>query len=111
MKSLTKEKPYDMIDAFNSTSSYLCIILLLNIDNIHFEQTVHRIYFILSSEINAYQKQIKMISFTSGMMIDIRLYFHIFCIFSNSFFSGWRIACSLWSVTSSNCYGVTCLTL
>ena len=31
-----------MIDAFNSTSRYLDD--LLNIDNIHFEQMVHRIY-------------------------------------------------------------------
>ena len=36
MKSLTKEKRYDLIDVFNSTS--------VNIDNIHFEQMVHRIY-------------------------------------------------------------------
>ena len=42
MKSLTKEKRYDMIDAFNSTSRYLAD--LLNTDNIHFEQMVHRIY-------------------------------------------------------------------
>ena len=42
MKTLTKEKSYDMIDAFNSTSRYLDD--LLNIDNIHFEQIVHRIY-------------------------------------------------------------------
>ena len=45
MKFLTKEKRYDMIDmidAFNSTSRYLDD--LLNIDNIHFEQMVHRIY-------------------------------------------------------------------
>ena len=42
MKSLTKEKRYDMIYAFNSTSRYLDD--LLNIDNIHFEQMVHRIY-------------------------------------------------------------------
>ena len=42
MKSLTKEKQYDMIDAFNSTSRYLDD--LLNVDNIHFEQMVHRIY-------------------------------------------------------------------
>ena len=35
MKSLTKEKRYDMIDAFNSTSKYLDD--LLNIDYIHFE--------------------------------------------------------------------------
>ena len=42
MKSLTKEKRYDMKDAFNSTSRYLDD--LLNIDNIHFEHMVHRIY-------------------------------------------------------------------
>ena len=41
MKSLTKEKRYDMINALNSTSRYLDD--LLNIDNIHFEQMVHRI--------------------------------------------------------------------
>ena len=39
MKSLTKEKRYDLIDAFNSTSRYLDE--LLNIDNIHFEHIVH----------------------------------------------------------------------
>ena len=42
MKSLTKEKRYDLIDVFNSTSRYLDD--LLNIDNIHFEHMVHRIY-------------------------------------------------------------------
>ena len=42
MKSLTKEKRYELIDAFNSTSRYLDD--LLNIDNIHFEHMVHRIY-------------------------------------------------------------------
>ena len=42
MKSLTKEKRYDLIDAFNLTSRYLDN--LLNIDNIHFEHMVHRIY-------------------------------------------------------------------
>ena len=42
MKSLTKEKRNDLIDAFNSTSRYLDD--LLNIDNIHFEHMVHRIY-------------------------------------------------------------------
>ena len=44
MKSLTKEKQYDMIHAFNSTSRYMYLDDLLNIDNIHFEQMVHRIY-------------------------------------------------------------------
>ena len=42
MKTLTKEKRYDLIDAFNSTSRYLDD--LLNIDNFHFEHMVHRIY-------------------------------------------------------------------
>ena len=42
MKFLTKEKRYDLIDAFNSTSRYLDD--LLNIDNIHFEHMLHRIY-------------------------------------------------------------------
>ena len=42
MKSLTKEKRYDLIDAFNSTSRYLDD--LLNIDNIYFKHMVHRIY-------------------------------------------------------------------
>ena len=41
-KSLTQKKRYDLIDAFNSTSRYLDY--LLNIDNIHFEHMVHRIY-------------------------------------------------------------------
>ena len=42
MKSLTKEKRYDLIDAFNSTSR--CLNDLLNIYNIHFEHMVKRIY-------------------------------------------------------------------
>ena len=42
MKSLTKEKRHYIIDAFNPTSRYLDD--LLNIDNVHFEQMVHRIY-------------------------------------------------------------------
>ena len=42
MKSLTKEKRYDLTDAFNSTSRYLDD--LLNIDVIPFEHMVHRIY-------------------------------------------------------------------
>ena len=41
MKSLTKEKRNDLIDAFNSTSRYLDN--LLNMDNIQFEHMVHRI--------------------------------------------------------------------
>ena len=41
-RDFMKEKRYDLIDAFNSTSRYLDD--LLNIDNIHFEHMVHRIY-------------------------------------------------------------------
>ena len=40
--SLTKEKRYDLIDAFNSTSRHLDD--LLNIDNNHFEHMVHKIF-------------------------------------------------------------------
>ena len=39
---ITKEKRYDLIDAFNSTYRYLDD--LLNVHNIHFEHMVHRIY-------------------------------------------------------------------
>ena len=42
MKSLIKEKRYYLVDAFISTSRYLDD--QLNIDNIHFEHLVHRIY-------------------------------------------------------------------
>ena len=42
MKSLTKEKRHDMVDAFNSTSRNWDD--LHNIDNMHFENMVHRIH-------------------------------------------------------------------
>ena len=42
MKSLSRENPADIIEAFNSTSSYLDD--LLNIDNIYFEHMVDLIY-------------------------------------------------------------------
>ena len=42
MKSLSKEKQYGIIDAFNSTSRYMDD--LLKIDNIHFEQMAQRLY-------------------------------------------------------------------
>ena len=42
MKSLSREKQTDIIEAFNSTSRYLDGVL--NIDNIHFEQMFDRIY-------------------------------------------------------------------
>ena len=46
------------------------------------------IYFILSSEINAYQNQIKVISITSEMIvIDISLYFHCIVFWITSDFS------------------------
>ena len=41
MKCFRMEKMYDMIGAFNS--AYLYMDDLLNIDNIYFEQMVHRI--------------------------------------------------------------------
>ena len=44
MMSLKKEKRYDMIDAFNSTYRYMYLDDLLNIETIHFEQMVQRIY-------------------------------------------------------------------
>ena len=42
LTNMTKEKRYGMLDTFNSTSRYLDD--LLNIDDIHFEHMVHRIY-------------------------------------------------------------------
>ena len=42
MKYVTRNKQNDFIDTFNQTSRYLDD--LLNIDNIYFEQMVHRIY-------------------------------------------------------------------
>ena len=42
MKSLSREKQADNIEAFNSTSRYLDD--LLSIDNIYFDQMVDRIY-------------------------------------------------------------------
>ena len=42
MKSLSRENQTDVIEAFNSASSYLDD--LLNVDNIYFDQMVDRIY-------------------------------------------------------------------
>ena len=42
MKSLSLKNQVDIIEAFNSTSRYLDV--LLNIDNIYFDQMVGRIY-------------------------------------------------------------------
>ena len=44
MKSLTKEKRYDIINAYISTSTCRYLDDLLNIGNIHFEEMVHIIY-------------------------------------------------------------------
>ena len=68
MKSLRKEKRYDMIDAFNSTSRYLDD--LLNIDNIHFEEMVHRIY---PAEL---QLNIANASDTEVAFLDLKLSIH-----------------------------------
>ena len=68
MKSLTKEKRYDMIDAFNLTSRYLDD--QLNIDNIHFEQTVHRIY---PTELQLNKANA---SDTEAAFLDLNLSFH-----------------------------------
>ena len=68
MKSLTKEKRYDLIDAFNSTSRYLDG--LLNIDNIHFEHMVHRIYLaeLQLNKANAFD--------TEAVFLDLNLSIH-----------------------------------
>ena len=42
MKSVSRENQTDIIEAFNSTSSFLDD--LLHIDNVHFEQMFGRIY-------------------------------------------------------------------
>ena len=68
MKSLTKEKRYDMINAFNSTSR--CLDGLLNIDNIHFEQMVHRKY---PTELQLYKSNA---SDTEAAFLDLNLSIH-----------------------------------
>ena len=68
MKSLTKEKRYDLIDAFNSTSRYLDD--LLNIDNIHFEHTANRIY---PAELQLYKANA---SDTEAAFLDLNLSNH-----------------------------------
>ena len=76
MKSLTKEKRYDMIDAFNSTSRYLED--LLNIDNIHFEQMVHRTY---PAEIQLNKANA---SDTEAAFLDLNLSIHNDTVFINA---------------------------
>ena len=68
MKSLTKEKRYDLIDALNSTSRYLDD--LLNIDNIHFEHMVHRIY------PTEFQRNKANASDTEAAFLDLNLLIH-----------------------------------
>ena len=68
MKSLTNEKRYDQIDAFNSTSRYLDD--LLNIDNIHFEHMVHRIY---SAKLQLNKANV---SDTEAAFLDLNLSIH-----------------------------------
>ena len=68
MKSLTKEKRFDLIDAFNSTSRYLDD--LLNKDNIHFEHMVHRIY---PAEL---QQNKGNASYTEAAFLDLNLSIH-----------------------------------
>ena len=68
MKSLTKDKRYDMINAFNSTSR--CLDDLLNIDNIHFEQMVHRKY---PTELQLYKSNA---SDTEAAFLDLNLSIH-----------------------------------
>ena len=70
MKSLTKEKRYDLIDAFNSTSRYLDD--LLNIDNIHFKHMVHRIY---PAELQLNKANLKA-SDTEAAFLDLNLSIH-----------------------------------
>ena len=66
MKSLTKEKRCDLIDAFNSTSRYLDD--LLNIDNIHFKHMVHRIY--------PAELQLNKAKATDTAFLDLNLWIH-----------------------------------
>ena len=68
IKSLTKEKRYDLIDAFNSTSRYLDD--LLNIDNIHFEHMVNRIY---SAELQLNKSNV---SDTEAAFLNLNLSIH-----------------------------------
>ena len=44
MLSLSDNNPADVVEAFNSTSKYLYLDDLLNIDNPYFEQMVSQIY-------------------------------------------------------------------
>ena len=68
MKSLTKEKRYDLIDVFNLTSRYLDD--LSNIDNIHFEHMVHRIY---PTELQLNKANA---SYTEAAFLDLNLLIH-----------------------------------
>ena len=72
MKSLTKEKKYDLIDAFNSTSRYLDD--LLNIYNIHFEHMVHRMY---PAELQLHKANA---SDTEAAFLDLNLSIHNYIV-------------------------------
>ena len=63
-----KEKRYDLIDAFNSTSRYMDD--LLNIDNIYFEHMVNRIY---SAELQPNKANA---SDTEAVFLDLNLSIH-----------------------------------
>ena len=80
MKSFTREKRYDMIDAFNSTSRYLDD--LLNIDIFHFEQMVYRIH---PAELQLYQANA---SDTETAFLDLLLSFHNDTIFKITIING-----------------------
>ena len=68
---LTKEKRYYLIDAFNSTSR--CLDDLLNIDNIHFEHIVHRIYpaELQLNKANASDTEVSFLDLNLSIHIDI----------------------------------------
>ena len=67
----TIEKRYDLIDAFNSTSRHLDD--LLNIDNIHFEHMVHRLYpaELQLNKANAYDTEAAFLDFNLSIHNDI----------------------------------------
>ena len=67
MKYLTKEKRYDLIDAFNSTSRYLDD--LISIDNINLEQIVHRTY---APELQLKREPICLLLFSCNYVVSVR---------------------------------------
>ena len=69
-----EKKRHDIIEAFNSTSRYLDE--LLNIDNIYFEQMVHRIYPAELQLTKAYASD------TEAAFLDLNLYIHNDTVYS-----------------------------